>query len=106
MKTYIDTDLLNEDYIYTYENDNIIVHSNCENNQCDCVAIYPNLDYMRSNTYSCTLQNNNIINYNILTDNIYYRIDFYKILIIFIVLCFVVLYCPIKIFLRFFKRFN
>lgn len=107
MKTYIETDLLNDNYIYTYENNNIIVHSNCNNNQCDCVNIYPELDYMRSNIYSCILQNNNnIIDYSKLTDNYYYRIDFYKILIIFIIFCFFIIYCPIKILLRFFKRFN
>lgn len=108
MKTYIETNLLNDTYIYTYVGNIITVHSNCNNNQCDCTNIYPELDYMKSKTYTCALSNtnDNLLDYNNLTDNIYYRIDFYKILIIFIILAFIIIWCPIKIMLRFFKRFN
>lgn len=106
MKTYLDTDLINSSYIYRYDNSDIIIYSNCSGNDCDCITVSPLLDYMQSNTYSCVLQSNNIIDSSLLTDNFYYRVDFYKILIIFIILCFIIIYCPIKIFLRFFKRFN
>lgn len=42
----------------------------------------------------------------LLTNEVYYRNDFDKILIIFIILCIIIFGIPLKIFLRFFKRFR
>lgn len=41
-----------------------------------------------------------------LTSEVYYRNDFDKILVIFLILSIFCFYIPIKIFLRFFRRFN
>ncbi len=41
-----------------------------------------------------------------LTNEVYYRNDFDRILIIFVILCIIIFGIPLKIFLRFFKRFR
>lgn len=41
---------------------------------------------------------------SLLTTEVYYRQDFDKILVMFIILAFIVVYCPLKIFYRFWKR--
>lgn len=46
------------------------------------------------------------INKTMLTSEVYYRNDFDSILIIFICLCLIFFYIPLKIFKRFFRRFN
>lgn len=43
---------------------------------------------------------------SVISSNVYYRNDFDKILIIFLILSIFCFYIPIKIFLRFFRRFN
>lgn len=106
MKTYLYSDLINQDYYYNIDNNEITIFKDCNNNSCTCEKVLIDTDYMRTNTFSCTYNNDNNFIYNNFSDNIYYRLDFYKILIIFIIFCFFIIYCPIKILLRFFKRFN
>lgn len=43
---------------------------------------------------------------SVLTDEVYYRNDFDRILVIFLIMCIFCFYIPLKIFLRFFRRFN
>ncbi len=43
---------------------------------------------------------------SVLTNEVYYRNDFDRILIIFVILCLICFGIPLKIFLRFFKRFR
>lgn len=103
--TYLPTNLINENYYYNYNNNKITIFKNCISNNCNCIDVFPDLDYQQSKTYSCELSSNNL-DYTIFTDNFYYRKDFSSILIIFIILSFFILWCPLKIMMRFFKRFN
>lgn len=41
-----------------------------------------------------------------LTDDVYYRVDLINILVIFLILCIFCFLIPLKVFLRFFRRFN
>lgn len=41
---------------------------------------------------------------SLLSTEIYYRHDFDKVLVIFLILAFIIIYCPLKIFYRFWKR--
>lgn len=104
---YVPSNFINENNYYSYiaNHDTLIVYQNCVNNSCDCNDIYIDYDYNYSQTYNCTLTHDSLLN-GVPTDNYYYRKDFWIILFIFLVFCFVILYVPIKIFLRFFKRFN
>lgn len=43
---------------------------------------------------------------NIITNEVYYRNDFDSILIIFFIFAFICVWCPLKIFMRLFRRFN
>jgi len=43
---------------------------------------------------------------SVLTDEVYYRNDFDSILIIFTIFAFFTIWCPLKIFMRLFRRFN
>lgn len=106
MKTYLYSDLINDNYLYEKEADYIKIFKDCNNNQCTCVNVYPQFDYLKTENYIC--DNTNIIKIpaSTFTDNIYYRIDFPSILFIFLVFCFVIIFCPLKILFRFFRRFD
>lgn len=43
---------------------------------------------------------------SVITSSVYYRLDFDRILIIFLILTIVCFICPLKIFMRFFRRFQ
>lgn len=43
---------------------------------------------------------------SVITNEVYYRNDFYSILIIFFIFAFICIWCPLKIFMRLFRRFN
>lgn len=43
---------------------------------------------------------------SVLTSEVYYRNDFDSILIIFLILCIFVVYIPLRVFMRFFRRFR
>lgn len=43
---------------------------------------------------------------SVLTDNVYYRNDFDSILVIFTIMCIFCFLIPLKVILRFFRRFN
>lgn len=106
MNTYLYSDLINDNYLYEKEYDYIKVFKNCVDNQCTCVNVYPQFDYLRGNEYNCNSSNIIGIPVSSFTDNIYYRIDFPNILFIFLVFCFVIIFCPLKILFRFFRRFD
>lgn len=111
MKTYLPSDLINQNYKYRINNNYyvVITNDNCYTNYnttyCDCVNVFPQLDYIISETYSCsTTQSTNYVSYNKFTDDFYYRIDLSSILIIFFVLSIFIVYLPYRIMSRIFGR--
>lgn len=95
------------------------------NNKCyeyqntDILRIYDSIvlnqevtytDYNTANHYSkisgkVTLDTTPIcLDHNIFSDSFYYRNDLAHILIIFVIFCFVIIYCPLRLFLRFYKK--
>lgn len=106
MKTYIYSDLIDQSYQYSIDNEGITVYKNCNNNNCTCEKVYTNNNYLRSDSYTCSYTNITPYNYNNLTSDFYYRTDFDKILIILLIFCIFIILVPIKIILRFFKRFS
>lgn len=106
MKTYLYEDLISSDYYYSIDDDGIIVYKNCNNNQCTCEKVFTKNDYLRSKDFSCAFNSNYQLDYTNFTSDFYYRNDFVYILIIFIILTLFIIWFPIKIILRFFKRFN
>lgn len=106
MKTYLYDDLINFEYYYNFDNNIITVYKDCNNNQCICEKVYTKNDYIRSQEYNCTLSQDHVLDYTNFISDFYYRTDFANILIIFFILTFFIIWCPIKIILRFFKRFN
>ena len=78
-------------------------------------ATIPYRDYYYNSNYLYTDGNQQFTHYStlpiclssdVLTTDVYYRNDFDKILIIFIILAIFIFYIPLKIFLRFFRRFQ
>lgn len=110
MKNYLYEDLISSEYYYTFDNTAITVYKDCNNIQCTCEKVFVNYNYIRSQEYSCTYNQPALLDYHIdytnFTSDFYYRTDFSNILIIFFILTFFIIWCPIKIILRFFKRFN
>ena len=112
MKTFLPTDLINDNYTYNINNDTIIVrtNNNCytqyTSTYCDCVNVFPKLDYLRSEVYSCNVNQNasNNVSRETFTDDYFYRLDLTNILIIFIILFIFVIYFPYRIICRWFGR--
>lgn len=109
--TYLPSAYINSNYKYTANNDYIRVYTNnnCYNQYnstyCDCLYIYPKLDYLVSETSSCNLSSlNNTISYSNFTDNYYYRIDFVNILLMFFIMSIFIIYIPLKIFSKLFRK--
>lgn len=103
--TYLPSDLINENYIYSFDNNNIIVLKNCENNLCVCNSVLTDLDYQVTNDFFCSETDYKyFINYNNFSDSVYYRKDLSSILTIFIIFCIICLLIPLKVFMRFFKK--
>lgn len=103
---YIPTNLIDESFSYSINNNIITVYENCSSNNCTCVDIYPKLDYNFSEQYNCSSDNVIMLDQNNITDNFYYRLDFPSILFIFVVFSFFIIYCPLAIIRRFFKRYR
>lgn len=104
---YVPSQFINDNNLYSYNsvNNKLTVYEECENNQCVCTDIFPDFDYNVSQSYTCNVSHETLLN-SIPTDNYYYRKDFWSILVIFIVFCFIIIYCPLKILFRFFRRFD
>lgn len=107
--TYLPTDLINSNYHY-YSNGTYITirtNNNCYSNYntqyCDCFNIYPQLDYLRTKTYSCTGSSSQELDYSNFTDVLSYRVDFDKIGILIFICIFGLVFllsCLAKYFFR------
>lgn len=111
--TYLPSNFVSSSFTYSSNGDYIIVRTNqnCyrqgtqQTEYCDCYYVYPNLDYLSSNKYSCTaLLGNQIISYSNFTSDFWYRIDISQILIIFVVLFLFIYLFPYKLMSRLFGR--
>lgn len=109
-KTYIPSDLLNSNYSYELNGDYFIIHTNqnCYQNYnttyCDCIRVYPGLDYQVSNRYTCSNNYSVSIPYSNLSSDYWYRIDIDKSLIIFLVIFIFGIYMPYRVISRLFGR--
>lgn len=108
---YIPNNLLNDNYTYHINNDSIIIntHTNCTTQDgiesCDCIDLYPHLNYLYSNSYTCSTNDyNSTINNNYLSNNFIYRTDFPQILFMVLFACIIVYLIPFKIYTRLFRR--
>lgn len=103
--TYLPTDLINEDYNYSVDNNNIVVLKNCENSLCVCNSVLTDLDYQITNDFVCYESDYKyFLNYSNFTDSVYYRKDLSSILTIFTILCIFCFLIPLKVVFRFFKK--
>lgn len=109
---YVPNNLKNENYTYYISDNNnviIITNENCYNqfgtNYCDCINLYPNLDYVYSNKYTCSASNYNYsIPYNNITSDYWYRLNIAQILIIFTIIVLFSTFFDYKLFQVFRKR--
>lgn len=91
--TYLPSEYIDSNYKY-YSNGTyftVRTNKNCYSNYnstyCDCVYIYPQQDYLVSNTFSCTGSNNQELSYTNFSDVVSYRLDFVNIaILIFLIL--------------------
>lgn len=109
--TYLPSQYINSSYHYTISNDSIRIYTNnnCytqyNSTYCDCLYVYPRIDYINSETTSCNVSNlNNTISSTSFTDNYYYRIDFSNILVMFLIMSIFIIYIPLKIFSKIFRK--
>ena len=109
---YIPSNLKNQNYTYYISNSNYIVvrtNDNCytqyQTTYCDCIDLYPSLDYIYSNRYSCSTSSySHTIPYDKISNDYWYRLDLDKILVIFIIIVLFSSYFPYKLFKTFRKR--
>ena len=109
-KSYLPSSLINSSYRYTIANDSIVVHTNnnCYNNYsttyCDCIQVYPKMDYLESETYSCNYNPSSFVSSSRFTNDIWYRIDLSDTLLIFLILFLFIFLFPYKLVSRLFGR--
>lgn len=93
----------NEDVIRAYteipENGSVVTYRDFYINS-NYIYLDGSQEFSEYTTLPVCLDNTNI------SSDVYYRNDFDKILVIFLILCIFCFYIPIKMFLRFFRRFN
>lgn len=88
MKTYLPGEFINSNYKYNINEDYIIVktNNNCYTNYntsyCDCYYVYPHLDYLSTEAYSCNYSNSGNISYHSFTSDWVYRSDITDIFIV------------------------
>lgn len=76
-KMYLPNDYINSNYSYNLDNQYILVntHTNCftqyNTTYCDCFRVYPNYNYIKSDTYSCSINNNYNTSYQSFSSNIF-----------------------------------
>lgn len=104
-KIYIPTEYLNKP-CYVINNGYIRVYNTTHSSNNTVYDIYINQDYMIKRTTAGYSSSTICDTSNIYTDDIYYRTDFDKIIVIFICLCIFCFLLPLKVFCRFFRRFN
>lgn len=111
MKTFLPSEYINSNYRYRINGDYYVVikDTNCytqyTTTYCDCVNVFPRLDYISSEVYSCSLsQSSNYVSYDKFSDDFYYRIDLSSILLIFLIFSIFIVYIPYRIMSRIFGR--
>lgn len=104
-KIYLPTEYLNKP-CYVINNGYIRVYNTTNNSNNIVYDIYINQDYQVRRTTSGYSSSTQCDTMNQYTDDIYYRTDFDKILVIFLILCIFCFLLPLKIFVRFFRRFQ
>ena len=110
--TYLPTSLINSNYKYRISGDYYVVikNTNCTTNYnttyCDCVNVFPKLDYQVSEVYQCNYNANtsNFVSYTNFSDDFYYRVDIANILLIFLILFIFIIRYPYRIISRVFGR--
>ena len=76
-KMYLPKDYINSNFIYNLDNDyiqiktNINCHMQYNTEYCDCYKIFPNYNYIKSNTYSCSLNNSYNVSSDVFSSDIY-----------------------------------
>ena len=107
--TYLPSELINENYIYSIDNttNNILILKNCENIVCTCNVVLTNLDYQITDDFVCSTNDiSYTLNSGFFTDNFYYRIDLPLILLTFLILFLFIIYLPYRVICHFYKGFK
>ena len=86
--TYLPTEYIDSSFTYYSNGDYFIVVKPDDS----CFNIYPKLDYLVSESYSCDISSLAELNYNIFTDVYSYRLDFVYICIMLFICIFGLLF--------------
>lgn len=76
-KMYLPSEYINSNYTYNLDSQYIQIRTNqnCytqySTQYCDCFRVYPNYNFVKSNTYSCSLSNNYNATSEIFSSDIY-----------------------------------
>lgn len=107
---YLPEEFINQNYRYSITDDYITIrtnnncYTNYNNTYCDCYNIYPKMDYMKTDAYSCNYNSSTNISYTNYSSDFWYRQDLSNILIIFTILFIFIILFPYKIVARMFGR--
>ena len=103
-KRYIDntfTYSLQDDYILI--NKNTHCHSQYSTTYCDCIRVYPNYNFISTNTYSCSIPNSNLVTSSSFSSDIYNFPNFSNLFIIYFIIIFICSFI-LKLFLNVFRK--
>lgn len=109
-KIYLPKEYVNNNYIYSLSDNHIVVNtrSNCYNQYnttyCDCFSVYPNLNYVSTNIYACSVNLGNTISINDIDSNILNIPNISSVFIVWFIILLIPMFIITKMFGVFRKR--
>lgn len=103
-KIYIDntfTYSLQDDYVLINKNTNC--HSQYSTTYCDCIRVYPNYNFISTNTYSCTIPNSNLVTSSSFSSDIFNYPNFSDLFIIYFIIITICVFI-LKLFFNVFRK--
>lgn len=107
---YMPRSLINDNYEYFIQDNYFIVNkrTNCysqyNTTYCDCVRVYPNFNYIVSDVYSCSINNNmNKIDKSYISNDLFSLHNLSNIFIVYFIIIFIFTFI-LKLFLNIFRK--
>lgn len=109
-KMYLPSEYINSNYQYNLDNNYIGVrtNNNCytqyNTTYCDCFRVYPNYNYIKSDTYSCSYNNNYMTSSTSFSSDIFSLPNLSNYFITYFIIIFILIYILNKMWCVFRKR--
>lgn len=106
---YLPTRYIDNTFTYSLQDDYILINknTNCHTQYtttyCDCIRVYPNYNFISTNTFSCNIPTNNIVPVTSFSNDIYNFPNFSNLFIIYFIIVFIFAFI-LKLFFNVFRK--